>query len=92
MQVEQDHGSGPITPMSDLFQRFNKGSFSQFYLFKCYWQILVAEEDNWENGIVTVNMLNVNMLNRKNRQYEFLKMPCGMLNSESTLARCMKGY
>lgn len=70
----------PMTPMTDLFQDISRDRFfSQLDLSKGYWQIPVAERDIEKTAFITAD-----------GQYEFLKMPFGMINSGATLARSMK--
>ena len=64
----------------DLFQRLGKSNyFSKIDLSKGYWQIPVAEEDVKKTAFVTPD-----------GNYEFIRMPFGMKNSEATLVRGLR--
>ena len=69
-----------ITMAEDLFRRLSgKKYLSKIDLTKGYWQIPVAPEDVYKTAFVTPD-----------RQYEFLRMPFGMVNSGATLVRGLK--
>ena len=64
----------------NLFRRLNgKKYLSKIDLTKGYWQKLVASEDVYKTAFVTPD-----------GQYEFLRIPFGMLNSGATLARRLR--
>ena len=70
----------PMTTAEDLFRRLNgKKYLSKINLTKGYWQIPVAPEDVYKTAFVTPD-----------GQYEFLRMPFGMVNSRATLLRGLK--
>ena len=72
----------PMTTAEDLhvYHRLSgKKYLSKIDLTKGYWQILVAPEDVYKTAFVTPD-----------RQYEFLQMPFGMVNSGATLIRGLK--
>ena len=70
----------PMTTAEDLYHRLSgKKYLSKIDLTKGYWQIPVAPEDVYKTAFVTPD-----------RQYEFLQMPFGMLNSGATLVRGLK--
>ena len=67
----------PITTAEDLFRRLSgKKYLSKIDLTKGYWQIPVAPEDVHKTAFVTPD-----------GQYEFTRMPFGMVNSGATLVR-----
>ena len=67
----------PMTTAEDLFRRLSgKKYLSKIDLAKGYWQIPVAPEDVHETAFVTPE-----------GQYEFTRMPLGMVNSGATLVR-----
>ena len=67
----------PMTMAEDLFCRLSdKKYLSKIDLTKGYWQIPVAPEDVYKTVFVTPD-----------GQYEFLRMPFGMVNSGATLVR-----
>ena len=70
----------PMTTASDLFQKMSGNHhFSKVYLTKGYWQIPVEENDIPKTAFVTPD-----------GQYEFIRMPFGMVNSGATFVRGMK--
>ena len=70
----------PMTTAEDLFRRLNgKKYLSKINLTKGYWQTPVAPEDVYKTAFVTPD-----------GQYEFLRMPFGMVNSRATLLRGLK--
>ena len=70
----------PITTAEDLFHRLSvKKYLSKIDLTKGYWQIPVAPVDVYKTAILTPD-----------GQYEFLRMPFGMVNSGATLVRGLK--
>ena len=65
----------PLTMAEDLFRQLSgKGYLSKIDLTKGYWQIPVAPEDVYKTAFVTPD-----------GQYEFLRMPSGMVNSRKFL-------
>ena len=67
----------PMTTAEDLFRRLNgKKYLSKIDLTKEYWQIPVAPEVMHKTAFVTPD-----------GQYEFTRMPFGMVNSDATLVR-----
>ena len=67
----------PMTMAEDLFCRLSGKKYpSKIDLTKGYWQIPVAPEDVYKTAFVTPD-----------GQYEFLRMPFGMVNSGATLVR-----
>ena len=67
----------PMTTAEDLFRRLSGKKFlSKIDLTKGYWQIPVAPEDVHKTAFVTPD-----------GQYEFTRMPFGMVNSGATLVR-----
>ena len=67
----------PMTTAEDLFRRLSgKKYLSKMDLTKGYWQIPVASEDMHKTAFVTPD-----------GQYEFTRMPYGMMNSGATLVR-----
>ena len=67
----------PMTTAEDLFRRLSGRKFlSKIDLTKGYWQIPVAPEDVHKTAFVTPD-----------GQYEFTRMPFGMVNSSATLVR-----
>ena len=70
----------PMTTAEDLFRRLSgKKYLSKIDLTKGYWQIPVAPEDVHKTAFVTPD-----------GQYEFTKMPFGMVNSGATLVRGLR--
>ena len=70
----------PITTAEDLFRRLSgKKYLSKIDLTKGYWQIPVAPEDVHKTAFVTPD-----------GQYEFTRMPFGMVNSGATLVRGLR--
>ena len=70
----------PMTTAEDLFPRLSGKKFlSKIDLTKGYWQIPVAPEDVHKTAFVTPD-----------RQYEFTRMPFGMVNSGATLVRGLR--
>ena len=70
----------PMTTTEDLFQRLSgKKYLSKIDLTKGYWQIPVAPEDVHKTAFLTPD-----------RQYEFTRMPFGMVNSGATLVRGLR--
>ena len=70
----------PMTTAEDLFRRLSgKKYLSKIDLTKGYWQIPVAPEDVHKTAFVTPDM-----------QYEFTRMPFGMVNSGATLVRGLR--
>ena len=70
----------PMTTAEDLFQRLSgKKYLSKIDLTKGYWQIPVAPEDVHKTAFVTPD-----------GQYEFTRMPFGMVNSGATLVRGLR--
>ena len=70
----------PMTTAEDLFRRLSgKKYLSKIDLTKGYWQIPVAPEDVHKTAFVTPD-----------RQYEFTRMPFGMVNSGATLVRGLR--
>ena len=66
----------PMTTAEDLFRRL---SGKKIDLTKGYWQIPVAQEDVHKTAFVTPD-----------GQYEFTRMPFGMVNSGATLVRGLR--
>ena len=65
----------PVTMAEDLFCRLRgMKCLSKIDLTKGYWQIPVAQEDVYNTAFVTPD-----------GQYEFLRMPFGMVKSGATL-------
>ena len=65
----------PITMAEDLFRQLSgKKYLYKIDLTKGYWQILVAPEDVYKTTFVTPD-----------GQYEFFRMPFGIVNSGATL-------
>ena len=62
----------PMTTAEDLFRKY----LSKIDLTKGYWQIPVAPEDVHKSAFMTPD-----------GQYEFTRMPFGMVNSGATLVR-----
>ena len=70
----------PMTTAEDLFRRLSgKKYLSKIDLTKGYWQIPVAPEDVHKTAFVTLD-----------GQYEFTRMPFGMVNSGATLVRGLR--
>ena len=70
----------PMTTAENLFCRLSgKKYFPKIDLTKGYWQIPVALEDVYKTAFVTLD-----------GQYEFLRMPFGMVNSGATPVRGLK--
>ena len=70
----------PMTTAPDILERIgNDQYFSTFDLSKGYWQIKMAEEDIAKTAFVTPD-----------GEYEFLRMPFGMVNAGATLVRGMR--
>ena len=70
----------PMTTAEDLFRRLSgKRYLSKIDLTKGYWQIPVAPEDVHKTAFVTPD-----------GQYEFTRMPFGMVNSGATLVRGLR--
>ena len=70
----------PMTTAEDLFRRLSgKKYLSKIDLTKGYWQIPVAPEDVHKTAFVTPD-----------GQYEFTRMPFGMVNSGATLVRGLR--
>ena len=68
----------PMTTAEDLFRRLSgKKYLSKIDLTKGYWQIPVAPEDVHKTAFVTP-------------EYEFTRMPFGMVNSGATLVRGLR--
>ena len=66
-----------MTTAEDLFRRLSgKKYLSKIDLTKGYWQIPVAPEDVHKTAFITPD-----------GQYEFTRMPFGMVNSGTTLVR-----
>ena len=77
--VKKKKSLEPMTT-ADLFRRFSgKKYLSEIDLTKGYWQIPVAPEDVHKTAFGT-----------SDGQYEFLRMPFGMVNSRATLIRGLK--
>ena len=69
-----------MTTAEDLFQRLSgKKYLSKIDLTKGYWQIPVALEDVYKTAFMTPD-----------GQYEFTRMPFGMVNSGATLVRGLR--
>ena len=67
----------PMTTAEDLFRRLSgKKYLSKIDLIKGYWQIPVEPEDVHKTAFVTPD-----------GQYEFTRMPFGMVSSGATLVR-----
>ncbi|XP_043212021.1 uncharacterized protein LOC122376289 [Amphibalanus amphitrite] len=67
----------PMIKIEDVFQGLGKDRyFSKIDLSRGYWQFPVREEDVQKIGFVTPD-----------GEYEFLRMPFGMVNSGATLVR-----
>ena len=67
----------PMTMAEDRFRRLSGMKYlSKIDLTKGYWQIPVAPEDVNKTAFLTPD-----------RQYEFLRMPFGMIHSGATLVR-----
>ena len=72
--------SEPMTTAEDLFRRLSgKKYLSKIDLTKGYWQIPAAPEDGHKTAFVTPD-----------GQYEFTRMPFGMVNSGATLVRGLR--
>ena len=70
----------PMTTAEDLFRRLSgKKYLSKIDLTKEYWQIPVAPEDVHKTAFMTPD-----------GQYEFTRMPFGMVNSGATLVRGLR--
>ena len=70
----------PMMTAEDLFRRLSgKKYLSKSDLTKGYWLIPFAPEDVYKTAFVTPD-----------GQYEFLRMPFGMVNSGATLVRGLK--
>ena len=70
----------PMTTAEDLFRRLSgKKYLSKIDLTKGYWQIPVTPEDVHKTAFVTPD-----------GQYEFTRMPFGMVNSGATLVRGLR--
>ena len=70
----------PMTTAEDLFSRLSgKKYLSKIELTKGYWQIPVALEDVHKTAFVTPD-----------GQYEFTRMPFGIVNSGATLVRGLR--
>ena len=70
----------PMMTAEDLFRRLSgKKYLSKIDLTKGYWQIPVAPEDVHKTALVTPD-----------GQYEFMRMPFGMVNSGATLVRGLR--
>ncbi|ROT75663.1 hypothetical protein C7M84_005769 [Penaeus vannamei] len=70
----------PMNTAEDLLHKLGGAKyFSKIDLSKGYWQIPVAEEDTHKTAFVTPD-----------GQYEFLRMPFGMVNTGATLVRAIK--
>ena len=69
-----------MTTAEDLFRRLSgKKYLSKFDLIKGYWQITVAPEDVFKTAFVTPD-----------GQYDFTRMPFGMVNLGATLVRGLR--
>ena len=67
----------PMARIEDVFQGLSKDRyFSKIDLSRGYWQFPIREEDVEKTGFVTPD-----------GEYEFLRMPFGMVNSGATLVR-----
>jgi len=70
----------PMSTAEDLLHKLGGAKyFTKIDLSKGYWQIPVAEEDIHKTAFVTPD-----------GQYEFLRMPFGMVNAGATLVRAIK--
>ena len=70
----------PMKTPENLFQRLGKSNyFSKIDLSKGYWQIPVAEEDKKKTAFVT-----------SDGNYDFIRKPFGMKNSEAILVRGLR--
>ena len=70
----------PMTTGEDLLRRLSgKKYLSKIDLIKGYWQIPVAPEDVHKTAFMTTD-----------GQYEFTRMPFGMVNSGATLVRGLR--
>ena len=70
----------PIMMAEDLFRQLSgKKYLSKIKFTKGYWSILFAAEDVYKTVFVTPD-----------GQYEFLRMPFGMVNSGATLVQGLK--
>ncbi|XP_037802987.1 uncharacterized protein LOC119597481 [Penaeus monodon] len=70
----------PMSTVEDLLHKMGGAKyFCKIDLSKGYWQIPVAEEDVHKTAFVTPD-----------GQYEFLRMPFGMVNAGATLVRAVK--
>ena len=70
----------PMTTAEDLFRRLSGNKYlSKIDLTKGYWQIPVAPEDVHKAAFVTPD-----------GQYEFTRIPFGMVNSGATLVRGLR--
>ena len=76
----------PMTTAEDPFRRLNGMKYlSKIDLAKAYWQIPAAPEDVYKTAFVTAD-----------GQYEFLRLPYGIVNSGATLVcglkKVLKGF
>ncbi|XP_068213208.1 uncharacterized protein [Palaemon carinicauda] len=70
----------PMVTADDVFARLSESNFfTKIDFTKGYWQIKVRSEDVPKTAFVTPD-----------GQYEFLKMPFGMVNAGATYVKCMQ--
>ncbi|XP_068227703.1 uncharacterized protein [Palaemon carinicauda] len=70
----------PMVTADDVFARLSESKFfTKIDFTKGYWQIKVRSEDVPKTAFVTPD-----------GQYEFLKMPFGMVNAGATYVKCMR--
>ncbi|XP_068240035.1 uncharacterized protein [Palaemon carinicauda] len=70
----------PMVTADDVFARLSESNFfTKIDFTKGYWQIKVRSEDVPKTAFVTPD-----------GQYEFLKMPFGMVNAGDTYVKCMR--
>ncbi|XP_068225262.1 uncharacterized protein, partial [Palaemon carinicauda] len=70
----------PMVTADDVFARLSESNFfTKIDFTKGYWQIKVRSEDVPKTAFVTPD-----------GQYEFLKMPFGMVNAGATYVKCMR--
>ena len=78
--TEVDHE--PMTTAEDLFRRLSSKKYLlKIHLTKGYWHIPVAPEEVHKTAFMTPD-----------GQYEFTRMPFGMVNSGATLVRGLRNF
>jgi len=70
----------PMTTVNEILNKMGSANFISLFDAKSgYWQIPVAEEDQWKTAFVTHDGL-----------YEWTRMPFGLKNAGATFVRAMK--